>query len=138
MTTHDATSQPARASALRNVVPVLFVRDVPASAAFFRETLGFAIDFLYGTPPFYGAVSRDGVCLHMRFVREPVFAEVAAREPSLIVASVEVSDVRALFAEFQARGAPFAQTLVRQPWGGTDFHVRDPDGNAISFVAYES
>jgi hypothetical protein len=25
---------------------------------------------------------------------------------------------------------------TRQPWGGTDFHVRDPDGNVIAFVTY--
>ena len=31
----------------------------------------------------------------------------------------------------------FEQTLTKQAWGGTDFHVRDPDGNAISFVTYE-
>jgi hypothetical protein len=30
----------------------------------------------------------------------------------------------------------FAQRLVRQAWGGIDFHVRDVDGNVISFVQY--
>jgi hypothetical protein len=43
---------------LKPAVPVLFVRDVSGSAGFFRERLGFAIDFVYGTPPFYGSVSR--------------------------------------------------------------------------------
>ena len=33
-------------------------------------------------------------------------------------------------------GMAFAQTPTRQPWGGTDFQVRDPDGNVISFVGY--
>ncbi len=33
-------------------------RDVPASAQFINEKLGFDVDFLDGTPPFYGAVSR--------------------------------------------------------------------------------
>jgi catechol 2,3-dioxygenase-like lactoylglutathione lyase family enzyme len=119
-----------------SVVPILFVRDVPASAAFFKEKLGFKIDFLYGEPPFYGSVSRDGVCLHLRFVRQPNFADLAARESSLILASIEVSDIQGLFAEFNARGVDFAQTPTVKPWGGTDFHVRDPDGNVISFVAY--
>ena|ERR1700733_2922123 len=121
---------------LKSVVPILFVRDVSASAAFFREKLGFAIDFLYGTPPFYGAVSRDKACLHLRFVGQPNFAELAAREVSLILATVEVSDVQGLLEEFKERGVEFAQTPTKQPWGGTDFHVRDPDGNVISFVAY--
>jgi catechol 2,3-dioxygenase-like lactoylglutathione lyase family enzyme len=109
---------------------------VSASAAFFREKLGFGIDFLYGTPPFYGSVSRDKARLHLRFVEQPNFAELATREDSLILATVEVSDVQGLFEEFKERGVAFAQTPTKQPWGGTDFHVRDPDGNVISFVIY--
>ena len=122
---------------LKPAVPLLFVRDVPASAAFFKEKLGFEIDFLYGNPPFYGSVSRGGACLHLRCVHEPNFAELAAREGSLILATIEVSHVRALFEEFRERGVAFAQTPTKQDWGGTDFHVRDPDGNVISFVTYE-
>src|SRR5580704_5756030 len=110
--------------ALKSIVPILFVRDVSASAAFFQEKLGFEIDFLHGVPPFYGSVSRGEICLHLRFVHQPNFAELAAREVSLILATVEVSDVRGLFEEFKERGVEFAQTPTQQPWGGTDFHVR--------------
>ena len=121
---------------LKDVTPILLVRNVETCAAFFQQKLGFEIDFLHGLPPFYGSVSRDGVCIHMRFVHEPFFAIAAALEESVIVASIQVSDVQALFNEFKARGVEFAQTLTKQAWGGTDFHVRDPDGNAISFVTY--
>ena len=121
---------------LKHVVPILFVRNVEATAAFFRDKLGFDIDFLHGKPPFYGAVSRDGVRLHLRFVHEPCFARAAEREGGLILATIEVTDVRGLFEEFKARDVEFPQTLVKQPWGGTDFHVRDPDGNVVSFVTF--
>ena len=121
---------------LENVTPILLVRDVKTCAAFFEQKLGFEIDFLHGLPPFYGAVSRDGVCLHMRYVRPPFFAQAAVQEKSLICASIEVSNVQALFEEFKTRGVEFAQTLTKQAWGGTDFQVRDPDGNVISFVTY--
>jgi uncharacterized glyoxalase superfamily protein PhnB len=120
---------------LKDVAPVLLVRDVKASAAFFQQKLGFKIDFLHGLPPFYGAVSRDGVCLHIRYVHQPLFAQAAVQEKSLICASIQVSNVQGLFKEFKARGVEFAQTLTKQAWGGTDFQVRDPDGNVISFVA---
>jgi uncharacterized glyoxalase superfamily protein PhnB len=123
---------------LMGVVPILFVRDVTKAVAFYVDMLSFQRDFLHGNPPFYGAVSRDGVCLHLRFVHETNFAEISAREGSLILASIEVSDVKALFAEFEARGVVFPQRLVKQAWGGLDFHVRDPDGNQISFVEYRS
>ena len=38
--------------AVKSAVPILFVRDVSASAAFFQEKLEFQVDFLYDTPPF--------------------------------------------------------------------------------------
>lgn len=121
---------------LAGVIPILFVRDVASSAEFYREKLGFEIDFLHGKPAFYGAVSRDGACLHLRFVHRPNFADLAAHEQSLILATINVSNVRALFEEFKVRGVEFSQGLLKQAWGGTDFHVRDPDGNVISFVQF--
>jgi uncharacterized glyoxalase superfamily protein PhnB len=123
---------------LKSIVPILFVRDVTASTQFFKSKLGFDVDFLYGEPPFYGSVSRGQACLHLRFVRRPNFAELAAREVSLILATVEVSDVQGMFEELKESGVEFAQALADQPWGGTDFHVRDLDGNVISFVAFKN
>jgi len=137
--TAGATKAPRASSSqqfLKRVTPILLVRDVQTCAAFFQQKLGFDIDFLHGLPPFYGAVSRDGVCLHMRYVQRPFFAQAAVQEKSLICASIEVSNVQALFEEFKAQGVEFAQKLKKQAWGGTDFHVRDPDGNVISFVTY--
>jgi uncharacterized glyoxalase superfamily protein PhnB len=121
---------------LKSIVPILFVRDVPASAAYYRDKFGFQIDFLYGEPPSYGSVSRDSACIHLRCVHEPNFAELAAREVSLILATIEVADVHALFREIEGRGADIAQRPTRQPWGGTDFQIRDLDGNVISFVSF--
>jgi uncharacterized glyoxalase superfamily protein PhnB len=123
---------------LRRAVPILFVRDLETAAQFYQARLGFSIDFLHGKPPFYGSVSRDGACLHLRFVHQTNFVELAAREESLILATIEVADVKALFEEFKARDVEFPQPLVRQPWGGLDFHVRDPDGNVISFVQHRA
>jgi catechol 2,3-dioxygenase-like lactoylglutathione lyase family enzyme len=137
--TGDLT-QPSRVDAggptLASAVPILFVRDVAAAAVFYEGTLGFHIDFLHGKPPFYGSVSRDRACLHLRFVHQTNFAELAAREPALMLATIEVANVKALFHEYEARSVDFAQRLVRQAWGGLDFHVRDTDGNVISFVQY--
>ena len=134
----DAAKMPptsAEPPIFKSVIPILFVT---ASAAFFREKLGFEADFLHGSPPFYGAVSRDGIWIHLRLVHEPYFAAAAAKEKSLILASIEVSNVQGLFEEFKARGVEFAQPLTKQAWGGTDFHVRDPDGNVVSFVTFRS
>jgi uncharacterized glyoxalase superfamily protein PhnB len=125
-----------QAPVLARAVPILFVRNVAAAATFYEEQLGFRIDFLHGEPPFYGSVSRDGACLHLRFVHQTNFSELAAREDSLILATIEVTNVKALFAEYEARSVEFAQRLTRHPWGALDFHVRDLEGNVISFVQF--
>ena len=119
---------------LTRAVPVIFVANVEASAEFFRNTLGFSIDFLHGKPPFYGSVSRDGACVHLKFVHEPVFAVGAQDRDGLICAFIEVENVKALYAEYVTAGAMFDQKLKKQAWGGRDFVVRDPDGNGICFV----
>ena len=119
---------------MATAIPILFVRDVAAAAAHWRDRLGFAVEFLYGEPPFYGAVSRDGARLHLRHVDQPNFAELAAREDELVLAMIEVADVRALHAELVASGADVLRAPVTWPWGGTEFQVRDTDGNHVSFV----
>lgn len=129
------TTQPAAPAAHpRHARPVLFVANVQTSAEFYRERLGFTIDFLHGNPPFYGAVSRGGATLHLKFVHEPVFATGAASREGLIMAFIEVESVRTLYSEFETAGVDIVQRLTKQAWGGTDFKVRDPDGNAIAFV----
>ena len=127
------TEADSRAPALVGARPVLFVRDVQSSALFYRDRLGFTIDFLHGNPPFYGSVSRDGATLHLKFVHEPVFDAVAAQREGLIMAFVEVEHVKGLYAEYTAAGVELGK-LTKEAWGGTDFIVRDPDGNSISFV----
>ncbi|MET9269993.1 glyoxalase superfamily protein [Kribbella sp. NPDC003557] len=121
-------------TAVASAKPVLYVADVDAAATFYRDQLGFRIDFVHGDPPFYGSVSRDGATLHLKFVDEPVFAPGAAEREGLIMAFIDTPNVRELYAEYLTADAEIAQKLTKQAWGGTDFIVRDPDGNAIAFV----
>ena len=96
----EATGAPrleAGEPGLGEATPILFVRDVTAAARFYDTRLGFRVDFLHGEPPFYASVSRDRARLHLRFVHQPNFAELAAREQSLIVATITAGDVKALF-----------------------------------------
>ena len=118
---------------LTRALPVIFVANVQASAAFFKDILGFTIDFLHGNPPFYGSVSRDGASVHLKFVHEPVFAVGQQDRDGFINAVINVEHVDALYAEYVTAGAPFDQPLTEQVWG-RDFIVRDPDGNGICFL----
>ena len=136
LSTMPKQARPEPASPMLKVaLPVVFVSNVQASAAFFRDKLGFAIDFLHGNPPFYGSVSRGAAQLHLRFVHEPVFAPgVREREDGLLSAFVGVDNVNDLFGEYKAAGVDFAQPLRKEPWGASAFIVLDPDGNWICFA----
>ena len=115
--------------------PQLFVADVQRAAEFYEQKLGFSIAYLYGAPPFYGLVTLDDVGLNLRCVA-PAPIDPALRErDSLLSANIVVEGVKVLFLELQSRGVDFAQMLKEQPWGATDFIVRDIDGNLLCFAS---
>jgi catechol 2,3-dioxygenase-like lactoylglutathione lyase family enzyme len=121
--------------AIKAAIPVLFVADVTRSAEFYRDTLGFTVDFLHGNPAFYGAVSRDGAALHLRFVHDPVIPPEVREEEQLLAAFILVDNIKTLFEEYKSKGAPLVGTLHKEAWGGPTFTLQDPDGNRILFSA---
>lgn len=132
----DHAGPAATAARLTAACPQLFTTDMTRSCAFFTRKLGFAIGFLHGDPPFYGQVTRDGVRLNLRHVDAMPFGGDVRATDHLLSAYVEVSDIDALHAEYQASGAPLHQPLTTQPWNVRDFVVRDPDGNLILFASH--
>jgi hypothetical protein len=81
---------------------------------------------------FYALIQRNAARLNLRYVHAPVLNREA--EGDLLSASIPVANVKALYLEYRSAGAPFAQDLMRQPWGIEDFIIRDPDGNLIHFL----
>jgi len=118
---------------LTSAEPQLFVADIGASCDFFTGKLGFAVDFLYGDPPFYAQVSRDAARLNLRHVDHPVFDQALRECEDLLSAAITVDDVEQLYPEFQAAGVSFHQALRREPWGAQTFIIKDPDGNLVLF-----
>jgi catechol 2,3-dioxygenase-like lactoylglutathione lyase family enzyme len=118
---------------LTSAEPQLFVGDIGASCAFFTGKLGFAVDFLYGDPPFYAQVRRDAALLNLRHVDHPVFDQALRECEDLLSAAITVDDVELLYSEFQPAGVCFHQALRREPWGAQTFIIKDPDGNLVLF-----
>ncbi|OCP01279.1 MULTISPECIES: VOC family protein [unclassified Ensifer] len=122
---------------LRSTAAQLYVADIKASCAFYRDKLGFAIDFIYGDPPFYGQVIRDNAILALRLVCEPVFVGDIREREDLLSAAITLdtaSDIKQLFLGFQSAGVRFHQSLRTEPWGARTFIVLDPDGNLLLFA----
>ena len=68
--------------------PQLFVADIDASCAFFRDRLGFSIVFTYGEPPYYAEVKRDGVRLNLRCVEGHAIDPLLRDRKELLSASI--------------------------------------------------
>ncbi|HEV7308788.1 VOC family protein [Ensifer sp.] len=136
-----AMTAPSRPTAsqpvLQSTAAQLFVADIRAACDFYCDKLGFAVDFVYGEPPFYGQVARDHACLALRLVCEPVFVAGIREREHLLAASIglnSASDIKQLFLSYQAAGVRFHQPLRTEPWGTRTFIVHDPDGNLVLFA----
>ena len=113
--------------------PTLFVTDIAVTVSFFETVLGFKTGYLYGEPPFYGMVLRDGARINLRCVTEPVFTDGIRDRRALMAASISVENPKALYLEVKAAGALIYQAFRKEPWGSQGFVVTDPDGNLIHF-----
>ena len=137
---HAMTDEPRQATprpVLTSIEAQLFVADIKKSCDFYTKKLGFAVEFIYGEPPYYGQVVRDNARLNLRLVSEPVFVADVRKREHLLSASITVAtsnEIKQLFLSYQAAGVSFEQTLKKEPWGARTFVVSDPDENLILFA----
>jgi uncharacterized glyoxalase superfamily protein PhnB len=122
---------------LLSAEPQLFVTDIKVASEYFVTRLGFEIGFVYGDPPFYAQVRRDGAHINLRHVDRLVIDNTIREREDLLSAAINVDDVKRLYLEFQAAGASFHQPLRKEPWGVRTFIVKDPDGNLLLFAGAE-
>lgn len=111
----------------------VFVTDFDRSLAYYRDILGFEVEYTYGQPPFFGAVSRDGAAFQLRHVDEHPWAGVDRDTEQLLAVTVACTDAKTLFGQYDEAGVDFQMRLKQQPWQSIEFVVRDPDGNLIRF-----
>lgn len=112
---------------MHNGITVFTVRDVVASASYYRDKLGFELSFEYGQPTYYVGLCNGGVQIHL------VAAHHAPRQPGQGAVAIFVDDVDGLHADLVQRGANIIKAPADQPYGLRDFDVADPDGNMLFF-----
>jgi len=137
----DAMTEAPRQTAPRPILGFieaqLFVANIESSCDFYTNKLGFAVEFIYGDPPFHGQVIRDNARLNLRVVCEPVFVADVRKREQLLSATITVAnanEIKQLFLSYQAAGVSFHQALKKEPWGARTFVVSDPDENLILFA----
>jgi hypothetical protein len=117
------------------VAPVLLVRDIRASVAFWGERVGFVTDEIYGDPPNFAIPMRDGVTIML--AEAPLGAELPVANWRVLdkcnQVYVWVDDATELYEELQGRGAPIDFTIYDTPWGTREFGIQDLDEHDIAF-----
>jgi catechol 2,3-dioxygenase-like lactoylglutathione lyase family enzyme len=122
-------NQPA--SRLNYIAPVFRVADLSRSLGFYRDKLGFGVDFVF--EGLYVGVSRDSCRIHLKCANPSPRDQIAFDREEHIDVCIGVSSATALSASLAAASVQFVVPLRRMPYG-TEFYVRDPDGYVLGFV----
>jgi len=121
---------------LASIRPSFIVKDLQASITYYRERLGFQLDFEGPDDgPFWAGVSRDGIGIMLKAVApdvppRPNHTRHEWAPPDAHVCSM---DPDALFDEFSRRGASFVKKLSFIEKGLWGFTVIDADGYVLTF-----
>ncbi len=117
------------------VAPVLLVRDLGASVAFWRDRAGFETERVFGDPPTFAMPTRGGVTVML--AQAPAGSEPPLPNWKVAGATNQMylwtDDAASLYEELRGRGAPIDFTLYDTPWGTREFGIQDPDEHDIAF-----
>jgi catechol 2,3-dioxygenase-like lactoylglutathione lyase family enzyme len=107
-------------------IPIFSVRDLRSSQRYFRDVLGFKIEWEDGNPPDFTSVSRSGARLFM--------CHGCQGKPGSWAFSIS-KDVDQLHEELKRKGALIRRPPTNEPWRMREMQVADPDGNVIRFAS---
>jgi len=119
---YDFPDVPPKQRMLQQIMPGLPLDDVPAGVAYYRDVLGFVVNYQQHD---LGVMDRDQVRL--------LLIARTDRHKGIGSAYLYVENADALYKEFLGRGANVQGEPVSQPWGLREFRVLDLEGNEISF-----
>ena len=121
---------------LASIRPNFIVKDLQTSITYYRERLGFQLDFQGPDDgPFWAGVSRDGIGIMLKAVAPDVLPcpNHTRHEWAPADANIYSMDPDALFDEFSRRGASFVKKLSFIEEGLWGFTVSDADGYILRF-----
>jgi uncharacterized glyoxalase superfamily protein PhnB len=110
---------------LTRIAPELPVSSLGGAIEQYEQMLGFHLAMLMPQGN-YAIVERDDIAIHL-------FQDDSQKHSPAGI-HIFTSDLDALYAEFERRGACLTQAIARKPWGNRDFRVDDGFGNEIKFT----
>jgi predicted enzyme related to lactoylglutathione lyase len=108
---------------------VLPVTDFVRARDWYRDVLGFSVEFEWPDPPTYAVLlAGESVQIHLTVPDEPPPSDA---RPTLVYLFVQGVD--ALHERVAARGAQVTFPPETMEYGMREFEVRDPDGHKLVF-----
>ena len=127
----SSSNAPAR---LIGSAPVLLVRNVVNAANYYRDAMGFSYGKLWGEPPSFVILNRDGMYVMLKqVVDDKLIVPHWTISEKLWNIYFWVSDVDGLYSELVRRGAKIDYEPCNQPYGCREFGTQDLDGYDIGF-----
>jgi catechol 2,3-dioxygenase-like lactoylglutathione lyase family enzyme len=117
---------------LKNSVPVIATSDVRATVDYYSRVLGFAEHFVFGEPPVYAGVERDGVLLYI--THDPRMAAMLAESDLHPDIFLWVQDVDGMFQEHRRNGAKVIEEISDRPWDARQYVIEDPNGYRLKIA----
>ena len=137
--TRTAANDSTGKEATRNLVsisPFFIVKDLPTSITYYRDRLGFQLDFQGPDDgPFWAGVSRDGIGIMLKAILPDVLpCPNHSRHPwARWDAYIYTLDPDTLFDEFRQRDVSFVKELSFIDDGLWGFEITDADGYVLAF-----
>lgn len=116
----------------KDAVPVISTADVAATVEWYERVLGFRRHFIFGDPPVYAGVERDGVLLYV--THDPQTAAAfnnSGLHPDIFI---WVQDVDRVFAEHKRNGAKIIEEVANRPWDARQYVLEDPNGYRLKIA----
>lgn len=107
---------------------VLAVKDLDSASAYFKDKLGFDLDF---TAPGWEFLSFGDFKLMLGECSDALSAEQTGDHSWF--AHCVVENIDDVYNEFIERGAKILSPIRDQPWGIRDFSIVTPEGHRIVF-----
>jgi catechol 2,3-dioxygenase-like lactoylglutathione lyase family enzyme len=120
---------------IASIMPFFIVRSVPAALAFYRDRLGFDIEYQGPADDdiFFGIVGRGGASIMLKNVGVDPLPNCKRHRDARWDAYLRVPDPDALAAEFSSRNVEFSKRLKDTHDGLRGFELEDADGHVLFF-----
>ena len=117
------------------VAPYFIVDDIFQSAEFYRDKLGFQFNRIWGEPPQFVIVYRDGAEIMLKSIGSQGHVRPNYRiDPDACWdAYIRVKDADALYEELRSRGVKITREIENAHYNCRDFDVEDNSGYILCF-----